>query len=72
MFETNITKHVPLPKETPAFFCGNCGATALDSKNICKPAGRIKKADWCGSKDLPLAKLCQNNVNNDTNINQTL
>ena len=63
--ETNIKKHVPLPKETPAFFCGNCGAVSLDSNNICNPKGRIKKIDWCGSEDLPPAKFCQNRVNND-------
>lgn len=65
MFETKITKHVPLPKETSAFFCGNCGAVSLDRRNICNPKGKMKKADWCGSKDLPPAKYCRNRVNND-------
>jgi predicted RNA-binding Zn-ribbon protein involved in translation (DUF1610 family) len=62
---TNIKKHVPLPKETPAFFCGNCGVVSLDQNNICNPRGRLKKIDWCGSKDLPPAKFCKNRVNND-------
>ena len=63
--KTNIKKHVPLPKETPAFFCGNCGAVSLDQSNICNPKGRITKKDWCGSEDLPPAKPCQKRVNND-------
>lgn len=63
--ETNIKKHVTMPKETPAFFCGNCGAVSLDAGNICNPAGKHTKGDWCGSKDLPPAKTCQNRVNND-------
>lgn len=27
-------KHVPLPEETHAFVCANCGAVALDQNNI--------------------------------------
>ncbi|MFZ5563172.1 MAG: hypothetical protein ACOZBW_03915 [Thermodesulfobacteriota bacterium] len=65
MADSQQTKHVPLPKETTAFYCGNCGAVALDPKNICNPAGKIKKMDWCGSKDLPPPKTCQNRVHND-------
>jgi predicted RNA-binding Zn-ribbon protein involved in translation (DUF1610 family) len=65
MLETNIRKHVPLPKETPAFFCGNCGAVSLNSNNICNPMGKLKKIDWCGSKDLPSPKQCKNRVNTD-------
>lgn len=58
-------KHTPLPKETKAFYCANCGAVALDQNNLCKPMGMITKADWCGSKDLPPPKSCQNRVNNN-------
>ena len=65
MIQTNIKKHIPLPKETPAFFCGNCGVVSLYAGNICNPKGKLRKVDWCGSKDLPLAKLCRNRVNND-------
>ena len=65
MLKTKINKHVPLPKETPAFFCGNCGVVSLYAGNICNPQGKLKKVDWCGSKDLPKAKLCKNRVNND-------
>lgn len=58
-------KHVPLPKTTPAFFCANCGAVALDQKNICKVQGRGTKADWCGSKGLKVQpQFCHNKVNN--------
>ncbi|MDD3618412.1 MAG: hypothetical protein RBR09_12305 [Desulfobulbaceae bacterium] len=62
---TNIKRHIPLPLETPAWFCGNCGAVSLDAKNICNPAGRLKKGDWCGSRDLPPPRFCRNRVNND-------
>jgi ribosomal protein S27AE len=62
---TNIKKHVPLPKETPAFYCGNCGVVSLDQNNICNPKGSMKKIDWCGSEDLPQAKFCKNRVNNE-------
>jgi predicted RNA-binding Zn-ribbon protein involved in translation (DUF1610 family) len=65
MLKTRITKHVPLPKETPAFFCGDCGVVSLYAANICNPQGKLKKVDWCGSKDLPLARSCRNRVNND-------
>lgn len=65
MTEADMKKHTPLPKDTKAFYCGNCGAVSLDQNNICNPAGRITKADWCGSKDLPPPQACQNRVNND-------
>lgn len=57
-------KHVPLPKETPAFFCAGCGAVSLDPESICKVQGKGTKADWCGTEDLPPAQPCQNRVNN--------
>jgi hypothetical protein len=65
MLTTNIKKHVPMPLETSAYFCGNCNAVSLDANNICNPAGRLKKVDWCGSKDLQPPKFCRNRVNND-------
>jgi len=43
-------KHVPLPKETKAFICANCGAVALDANKICKVQGTGKKVDWCGTE----------------------
>ncbi len=57
--------HMPLPKETPAFICANCGAVALDANNICKVMGKGKKADWCGSKTVRPPSYCHNNVHND-------
>lgn len=57
-------KHVPLPKETPAFFCANCGAVSLDQNNICKVQGKGKKADWCGSKGIKPPEFCHNRKNN--------
>jgi ribosomal protein S27AE len=57
-------QQVPLPKHTPAFYCGNCGAVSLDSHGICKPVGRMIKADWCGTKDTAPPKPCFNRVHN--------
>lgn len=57
--------HIPLPKDTTAFFCANCGAVALDPQNICKVQGKGKKADWCGSKSSKAPSFCQNKVHND-------
>lgn len=65
MLETRITKHVPLPKNTPAFMCGNCGAVSLDAGGICNPAGKGVKADWCGSKSSRKAEFCHNAVHNE-------
>ncbi len=58
-------KHVPLPKETKAFICANCGAVALDANNICKLQGTGTKADWCGTESLKAPSFCQNKVHND-------
>lgn len=65
MKKTKIKKHVPMPKSTPAFYCGNCGAVSLDPHNVCNPAGKLRKMDWCGSKDLPPPRHCRNRVNNE-------
>lgn len=65
MTGSDLKKHVPLPKDTKAFYCANCGAVALDQNNLCKPMGMQTKVDWCGSKDLPPPQTCHNRVNND-------
>ncbi|MDA3894572.1 MAG: hypothetical protein PF482_00340 [Desulfobacteraceae bacterium] len=39
-------KHVPVPKDTRAFICADCGAVALDANNICKVQGMGLKSDW--------------------------
>lgn len=57
--------HIPLPKNTPAFFCANCGAVALDSANVCQPQGKGTKADWCGIKHPGSPSFCHNKVNNE-------
>jgi len=44
MLKTKINKHVPLPKETPAFFCGNCGVVSLYAGNIMQPPGQAEKS----------------------------
>ena len=36
-------KHVPVPKDTKAYTCANCGAVALDANNICKVEGKRLK-----------------------------
>jgi predicted RNA-binding Zn-ribbon protein involved in translation (DUF1610 family) len=56
--------HVPVPKETPAFFCAGCGAVSLDPDSICKVQGKGTKADWCGTKDPSPPRHCKNRVNN--------
>ncbi|MFO7604822.1 MAG: hypothetical protein R6W72_00775 [Desulfurivibrionaceae bacterium] len=63
--KTNIKKHVPLPQNTPAFMCGNCGAVSLDANGICNPSGKGVKADWCGSKSSRKAEFCHNAVHNE-------
>jgi predicted RNA-binding Zn-ribbon protein involved in translation (DUF1610 family) len=65
MRKTNITKHVHLPKDTPAFFCGNCGAVSLDANGICNPQGKVLRGDWCGSKSSRKAEFCHNAVHNE-------
>jgi predicted RNA-binding Zn-ribbon protein involved in translation (DUF1610 family) len=58
-------KHVPVPKNTRAFFCANCGAVALDAANVCKVMGQGKKADWCGIKGVKAPTFCHNKVHNN-------
>ena len=58
------SKHIPLPKETTAFFCATCGAVSLDPDGICKVQGRGTKGDWCGTKDPTPPRTCKNRVNN--------
>jgi len=57
-------KHVPVPKDTKAFICANCGAVALDANKICKVQGAGKKSDWCGTKGAKPPKSCINKVHN--------
>jgi len=54
--------HQTVPKETKAYMCGNCGAVALDADKLCKPTGRVQKADWCGIKALHVPDFCHNKV----------
>lgn len=56
--------HLPVPKNTPAFLCADCGAASLSASNICKPQGRGTKADWCGSKSLRKPTFCKKNKHN--------
>jgi len=51
-------KHIPVPKDTPAYICANCGAVALDPNNICKTQGMGRKMDWCGVKGSMSPKSC--------------
>jgi len=60
---TEKTKHIPLPRETKAFFCANCGAVSLSPNNICKVQGQGTKADWCGTKSIKPPSFCHNKKN---------
>lgn len=63
---THNKAHIPLPKETRAFVCANCGAVALDQKNICKvQQGMVKKSDWCGSAGVHPPSFCHNKLHTD-------
>jgi predicted RNA-binding Zn-ribbon protein involved in translation (DUF1610 family) len=55
--------HVPLPKNTPAFECADCGAVSLSPNCVCKIMGKVTKGDWCGTKSIASPKQCQKNVN---------
>lgn len=55
---------VALPKETPAFFCANCGAVSLNADSICKVGGKWTKGDWCGIRDPKPPQHCHNRVHN--------
>jgi len=57
-------KHVPLPKETKAFICANCGAVSLSPDGICKVQGQATRADWCGTQSLFLPSFCHNRKHN--------
>lgn len=64
MADERLKKHVPVPEDTPAFFCANCGAVSLSPDGICKVQGKGKKADWCGTKDAGTPQFCHNKKNN--------
>lgn len=51
-------KHIPVPKNTKAFICADCGAVSLDVNNICKVQGMVLKSDWCGVKGSKPPKTC--------------
>ncbi len=57
MSEPNNT---PMPPETHAYICAECGVVSLDPENICKVQGAGTKADWCGVKGTMPPKYCHN------------
>ena len=57
-------KHIPLPKDTKAFVCANCGAVSLSPDGICELQGQTTKADWCGTKSHFTPSLCHNKKHN--------
>ena len=59
----NELAHIPVPKDTRAYICANCGAVALDAGNICKVQGAGTKSDWCGGSGSLPPKHCQNRTN---------
>lgn len=58
-------KYYPLPKDTKAFSCAQCGAIALNANDICQVQGVEQKADWCGSKGLLPPKTCHTQAENE-------
>ncbi len=64
MSENGIKTHIPVPKNTPAFFCADCGAVALDPDNVCRSQGRGTKSDWCGTQSQSTPSYCRNKKNN--------
>jgi predicted RNA-binding Zn-ribbon protein involved in translation (DUF1610 family) len=60
MSDKRSGKHHKLPKETPAFFCGLCGAVSLSADSICRPERKGTRADWCGGKPHASPKACVN------------
>ena len=61
----NETNHIPVPKDTRAYICADCGAVALDPGNLCNVQGTGTKADWCGVKGSMPPKHCQNRTHVD-------
>lgn len=63
-----MTKHpvkfIPLPKETKAFICANCGAVALSPGGVCKVQGQATRGHWCGSKSFVKPAFCVNGKHN--------
>ena len=64
MSEDKFKSHVPLPKNTRAFICANCGAVSLNAESICKIQGMGTKADWCGTPSATSPQQCHNRVHN--------
>jgi predicted RNA-binding Zn-ribbon protein involved in translation (DUF1610 family) len=64
MTEQKPKKHFPLPTNTSAFICANCGAVALYAGSVCRPQGKGLKSDWCGIKHVTPPQFCHNKVNN--------
>ena len=59
-----MKKHIPLPKETKAFICANCGAVSLSADGVCKVQGMGTKVDWCGTTTPKPPAHCHNKVHN--------
>ena len=55
--------HYPLPKNTHAFICANCGAVAMDAESLCLVQGRTTKAGWCGSPSIDMPPMCKKDKN---------
>ena len=67
MSENTPKSNFPLPPNTPAIICANCGAVSLYASGVCNPQGKGTKADWCGTESIDHRKLsfCTNDVNNE-------
>jgi len=60
----NFEKHTPLPHETHAFICARCGAVSLRPEDVCEVQGRMTRGEWCGTKSVDPARVCQNKIHN--------
>lgn len=60
----STSKRIPLPLDTRAFICANCGAVSFDANGICKIQGQGMKSDWCGVKGVKPPSYCHNRKNN--------
>ena len=66
MSDNTPKSNFPLPPNTPAIICANCGAVSLYASGVCNPQGKGMKSDWCGTESVDNRNLsfCNNDVYN--------
>ncbi len=55
---------IPLPRDTRAFVCAQCGAVSQRPDGICQVQGRLIRGDWCGTNSIEPARGCENRIHN--------